>query len=226
METNLESVGQGKDASQVAAVPLSLSQEDQARADLYALIARLLFAPPDAGLLADLASADSIPSQQDDYSLDIAWEKLVLAAGIMDEYAVKDEFDELFISISNPQVNPYASKYLSGFMNEKPLAFLRSELAQLGLIRAPDSGETEDHLAALCETMRLMITGGANGKRHSIQRQKLFFEKHIRPWVKRCLDDIAQARGANFYRNVAEFAQAFFAIEAQAFEIEEAHASE
>lgn len=214
----------GEDQQPVAADALpALSEEDQARADLYALVARLLIAPPDAALLADLAGADAIYSEQADHPLDMAWEKLVLTARIMDQHAIREEFDQLFISIGNPQVNPYASLYLSGFMHEKPLAALRSELARLGLVRASGSVELEDHLAALCETMRILITGGG-GKQHSLGQQKLFYEKHIGSWVSRCLDDISKADGANFYRQVAELARVFFAIEAQAFEMDEAHA--
>jgi TorA maturation chaperone TorD len=205
----------------VAAVPLPLPQEEQARADMYALIARLFVAPPDAALLADLANADSLVSQQTDNPLDIAWEKLILTAGIMDVYAIEDEFNGLFISTGSPQVDPYASLYLAGFMNEKPLAALRSELAQLGITRVLGVAEMEDHIAALCETMRLLITGEQGVARQSIQRQKLFFEKHLAPWFERCLDDIRSAQGANFYRQVADFTQAFFLIESEAFEIEE-----
>jgi TorA maturation chaperone TorD len=209
----------------VAVTESYLSEEDQARADLYALIARLLIAAPDGDLLAGLANADSLSSQQADHPLDLSWEKLVLTAGVLDRYAIQEEFNELFISIGTPKINPYASLYLSGFVNEKPLAALRTELAQLGLARARGAGEMEDHLAALCETMRLLIIGGPGGTQHSVRRQKLFFEKYIAPWVERCLDDISAA-GSDFYRTVAEFARAFFTVELQAFEMEEACAGD
>jgi TorA maturation chaperone TorD len=208
----------------VTAVPLPspLSQEEQARGDLYGLIARLLVAPPDAALLNGLADADSLASQQSDNPLDAAWEKLIVAAGVMDAYAVADEFNALFISVGSPQIDPYASFYLSGFLNEKPLAALRTELARLGLARVSGVAEMEDHLAALCEIMRLMIIGGEGAQRQSIQRQKQFFEKHIASWSSRCLDDIRAADGVNFYRHVADFTQAFFSIESEAFEFEDA----
>jgi TorA maturation chaperone TorD len=208
--------------SDVSAVPLPLGQEEQARADFYALIARLFLAPPDAALLADLASADSLASQQTDNPLDLAWEKLILTASIVDAYAIQEEFDALFIGIGTPRVNPYASMYLAGFMMEKPLAALRHDLAQLGLARAPEASELEDHLAALCETMRVLISAEQDGRRQPIRRQKEFFEKHIAPWYERCLDDIRSVNGVNFYRQVADFSQAFFFIESQAFEMEDA----
>ncbi|WP_019142649.1 TorD/DmsD family molecular chaperone [Noviherbaspirillum massiliense] len=199
-----------------------LAPEEQARADLYALIASLLLTPPDAQLLASLAQADSLSSQQSDNPLDLAWEKLVAAAAVVDEYAVREEFDALFVSVSKPQVNPYASLYLAGFMMEKPLAELRDDLAKLGLRRREGVRELEDHLAALCETMRVLITGGQAGDRQTLECQKAFFEKHIAPWYERCLHDIRSAGGANFYLHVASLIQAFFEIELQAFDIEEA----
>ena len=138
-------------------VPLPLAPEDQARADLYALAARLLLAPPDAALLADLAAADPILGSQDERPLEEAWEKLVLAAGLMDADAVADEFNALFISLGTPPLNPYGSLYLSGFMNDTPLAQLRTDLAALGLARVAGVAEFEDHLGALCETMRVLV---------------------------------------------------------------------
>jgi TorA maturation chaperone TorD len=198
-----------------------LTEEEQGRADMYALIARLLYAPPDAALVDALADSPPLNSLQPDNPLDLAWEKLVLTAGILDEFAIREEFDALFISISTPQINPYASLYLAGFMNEKPLAALRTELAQLGLERLRGAVELEDHLAALCEVMRLMITGAHGGKRQSLRRQKLFCEKYITSWHARCMDDIRRANGARFYRQVADFVEAFFSIESQAFDMEE-----
>ena len=206
------------------AMPPALAPEEQARADLYALIARLLLAAPDALLLSALAGADSLPSRQTDAPLDTAWEELILAASLMDAQAVQEEFGALFISVGTPAINPYASFYLSGFMMEKPLAALRADLVRLGLGRRPEVRESEDHLGALCEAMRLLIadtTGVAAAMRQPLQRQKEFFLTHIAPWYSRCLDDIRQAEGSNFYRPVADFAQAFFALEFQAFEMED-----
>jgi TorA maturation chaperone TorD len=206
----------------LATAPLPLGAEDQARADLYALIARLLLAPPDRSLLEHLASADSIASQQSDNPLDRTWEKLILASTVSDPDAISEEYAQIFIDVGTPQVNPYGSLYLAGFMMEKPLAALRSDLADLGLGRQSDVGELEDHLGVLCEAMRIMIAGEGRGKRQTTARQKIFFERHIAPWWQHCLDDIRQATGANFYCRVAEFAGAFLQIESEAFELEEA----
>lgn len=198
-----------------------LAEEDQARADLYALLATLLLRPPRAGLLSALAGADSLPSRQDGNPLDSAWEQLILAAGLLDEAAAQQEFDALFVSVGMPAVNPYGSYYLAGFMMEKPLAALRNALSALGLARIPKVAESEDHLGALCEVMHVLIVGAESLPRRSLAEQKRFFTQHIAPWYGRCLDDIEHADGANFYRHIANFARAFFEIELQAFEIED-----
>lgn len=208
-------------AATAASSHLLVTQEDQARADLYALCASLLLRSPDAGLLGALAGADSLRTQQEGQPLDHAWEKLVLAAGLVDAEAVREEFDALFISIGTPLVNPYASHYLSGFMHEKPLAALRDELRMLGLGRVRGVGEPEDHLGALCEVMRILIAGTPGAPRRPLETQKNFFIRHIAPWQERCLDDIRNAACSNFYRHVALFAATFFEVEAQAFEMED-----
>lgn len=207
------------------AVALPLSSEDQARADLYALAARLLLAPPGPALLAQLGAADPILAEGGDPTLERAWEKLVLASSVMDAEAVQAEFDALFISDGTPKINPYGSLYLSGFMNDTPLAELRGDLARFGIKRMRGVGEFEDHLGALCETMRVLIAGGSAGdhaiRRQSHAEQQAFFEARIAPWYERCLDDITHAEGANYYRLVAAFVGALLEIEADAFVVEE-----
>ncbi|MGI4721109.1 MAG: TorD/DmsD family molecular chaperone [Janthinobacterium lividum] len=201
------------------AVPAPLLGEDQARADLYALLSRLLLAAPDAGLLGALASADPILAEGGEPALERAWERLTLASGVMDPELVQEEFDALFIAIGTPPVNPYGSRYLSGFMNDTPLAELRADLARFGVRRIRGVGEFEDHLGALCETMRVLISGAPGIARQPLARQQAFFEAHIAPWYARCVDDIAGAEGANYYRLVAQLAGAFLDIEAQAFAV-------
>lgn len=213
-------------AGQLLTTPLAppLSGEDQARADLYALLSRLLLAPPDAELLEALASSDPILAQGGELALEQAWEQLTLASAVMDPQAVADEFGQLFISIGSPPVNPYGSRYLSGYINDAPLAELRADLARLKLARVRGVGEFEDHLGALCETMRVLVAGGPGIARQPIAEQKRFFEAHLAPWYERAVADIAGAEGANYYRLVARLAGTFLAIEAEAFVVgEETH---
>lgn len=201
-----------------ASVNLPLGGEDQARADFYALLARLLLAPPDGGLLAALAEAEPV-SAAGEFALEDAWLKLTQAASVVDAAAASDEFSLLFLSTGNPLLNPFGSFYLTGHLNDVPLVQLRHDLARLRLARAPGAGESEDHLGALCETMRVLIQGVPGAGRQALLAQKQFFEAHIRPWYAACLADIAQAEGANFYRVVAAVADAFLSIEAQAFSV-------
>jgi len=201
--------------------PLPLSSEDQARADLYALAARLLLAPPGETLLGQLAAADPILSKGGDPVLERAWEKLVQGSSVMDPEAVRAEFDALFVSDGTPTLNPYGSLYLSGFMNDTPLAELRGDLARYGIKRMRGIAEFEDHLGALCETMRVLIAGGPGIRRQPHSEQQAFFDARIAPWYARCLNDIANAKGANYYRLVAAFVGALLEIEADAFVVEE-----
>ncbi|HEY8608048.1 MAG TPA: molecular chaperone TorD family protein [Noviherbaspirillum sp.] len=200
-------------------VPPPLAPEDQARADLYALIATLLLKPPDAALLTALAAADALPAADADHALDQAWEEMVLAAGLLPPDAVRDEFDALFISVGMPALNPYGSRYLTGFMMERPLASLRDDLRVLGLTRAAGVAEAEDHLGAVCEAMRVLIGGTHGASRQPLGTQRTFFTRHLAPWYARCLDDIREAQAACFYRHVARFARAFLDVEAAAFSI-------
>lgn len=198
-----------------------LCGEDQARADLYALLARLFMAAPDAGLLGALANSAPILSQGGEPALEQAWERITLASAVMDAQAVGDEFDALFIAIGTPPLNPYGSRYIAGFMNDTPLAELRADLARLGLARVRGSAEFEDHIGALCETMRVLVGGAPGVKPQPVEQQRYFFEVHIAPWYERAMNDIAGADGANYYRLVARLGAAFLDIEADAFAVEE-----
>ena len=202
-----------------------LGGEDQARADLYALLSRLFLAAPDGALLDALAASDPILSQGGDPALEQAWERLTIASGVMDAVAVAAEFDALFTGIGTPLLNPYGSRYIAGFINDTPLAVLRADLARLGLARVRGAGEFEDHIGALCETMRVLVGGAPGIRPQPLERQQAFFDTHLAPWYARALADIAGAAGANYYRLVAQLADAFLAIEADAFTVEE-HSNE
>ncbi|MDB5936892.1 MAG: hypothetical protein JWQ01_4236 [Massilia sp.] len=198
-----------------------LPQEEQARANLYGLVARLLLAPPDDGLLDSLAGADAIVAADSEQPLERAWYELSLVARLLPFELVSAEFNELFVSTGIPRVNPYGSLYVAGFLHEKPLAALRTDLAQLGIGRRTGVAETEDHLGALCETMRRLIMDG-----HGVARQQEFFEMHIAPWSAACLEHLRRAEGAQFYQRVAELAGAFFDIEREAFQVAEDYAAD
>jgi len=215
---SVEQCEQMSQETSAAPVTLALADEDQARADFYALFARLWLAPPDASLLAALGQAEPI-SASGEFTLEDAWRALTQASSVMDAGAVRAEFSALFESIGNPLINPNGSVYITGHLNDVPLAELRQDLMRLGLARAPGVGEFEDHLGVLCETMRVLIAGSKGIPRRPLAVQKTFFETHIRPWYAACLADIDKAEPANFYRVVARVTDAFLSIEAQAFAV-------
>lgn len=199
----------------------TLSEEDQARADMYALIATLLLKPPSPALLAALAVSPPFPGAAREQPLGAAWDALVAAAQADDIPTIEDEFDALFTGIGMPLLNPYGSRYLTGFMMEKPLAALRDDLAALGFSRTRKAAESEDHLGALCETMRLLIGGTHAASPFPLAVQKSFFARHLEPWYARCLDDVQSAQPARFYRRVAAFARLFLDLERAAFQMDD-----
>ena len=202
--------------------------EETARADLYGLLANLFAAPPSAQLLAAIAAAP-VTSEG---VLGQAWQALANAArdhqGAAGVEAVREEYERLFIGIGKPEVMLYGSFYLAGFLMERPLAALRTELAMLGLERADDVFESEDHVASLCEVMRYLIAGDDasalpdsppqdSGARLAVQ--KGFFSRHLQPWGDAMCAAVKTHPHALFYCTLAELARAFFEVEAQAFEI-------
>lgn len=126
----------------------SWSEEDRARADHYALLARLFYAAPDEALLQALVASSSVLGQGQGVFAE-AWRALGAAAASHSAAAVADEYAALFISVGKPKVMLNGSWYLTGFLQEEPLAELRDELAELGLGRRQGVAETEDHLAEM-----------------------------------------------------------------------------
>ncbi len=213
MQQNMASSGEQRDSTFVP-VSMPLPPEDQARANIYGLLSRLLLSPPDAPLLDDLAASEALQSADAAQPLDRAWDQLSLTARLLPTQHVIDEFNDLFISTAAPRVSPHGSIFLAGFLHEKPLMLLRADLARLGLGRRPGITETEDHLGVLCETMRQLIV-----RKCAIDDQELFFETHIASWSKAGLNQLRRAEGAQFYAKVADLAEAFFSIEQQAFQV-------
>jgi TorA maturation chaperone TorD len=136
----------------------------------------------------------------------------------MSDQAIKNEYEALFGGVGKPEIYLYGSHYLSGFLNEKPLARLRTELKSLGLERSEVMSDTEDHFAYLCEVMRYLIAG-EDVAVANLTRQREFFSVHIQPWVNLMCDDIQNNTKANFYASLAELIRAFMGIESQGFDM-------
>ena len=143
-----------------------MEDEDRARADLYALLARLYYQGPDAGVLAliDQAGAAIPPETASPFAA--AWRALAAAASSADPAAAQQEYDDLFIGTGRAEVSLYATYYLAETGREAILVELRTELAAMGLSRRETSREPEDHIAALFDVMRPMlrckISGGSS----------------------------------------------------------------
>ena len=197
--------------------PSSALDEETARAELYGLLAALYYAAPTPPLLAQLRVAATEAPAAGAF-LEEPWRALVGAARELGDAAIAREYDALFGGVGKPEVYLFGSHYLSGFLNEKPVAKLRSTLAGLGLERDETMSETEDHFAYLCEVMRYLIAGDDVAVAN-LTRQQEFFANHVQPWAPRMCDAIAQHPKAKFYALVAEFTRAFLGVEAQGFDM-------
>lgn len=189
--------------------------EEAARAGLYGLLATLLYAPPAQALLNDIAAATA---DEEGGVLHADWLALSAACATADEETVRDEYETLFIGVGKPEVILYGSYHLSGFLMEKPLAALRDDLQQLGLQRDDSVTESEDHIAALCDVMRYLITAEDQGD-DTIAIQKQFFSRHIQPWAGIMCETLLAHPKTRFYAPVAQLARSFFAVEQQAFDM-------
>jgi len=198
-------------------VTSSALDEETARSELYGLLAQIYYAPPAADLLANLRVTATVAPAAGAF-LEEPWRALVAQARALTDAQIAAEFDALFGGVGKPEVYLYASHYLSGFLNEKPLARLRTELGRLGLARDEAMSETEDHIAYLCEVMRYLIAGDDVAVANLTQQQA-FFAAQIQPWVNALCDALAAHPKARFYAAAAELTRAFMQVEAQGFDM-------
>ena len=188
---------------------VAVDEVDAARANEYALLSVLLARAPDAGMLARLAAirGDASP-------LGLAHVALAEAAAATSVERTEREFFDLFIGVGRGELLPYGSYYLTGFLQERPLARLREDLARLGIERVDGNYEPEDHAAIMCEIMAGLI-GGKFPAPAGADRQ--LFERHLAPWIGRFFADLERAEAADLYRRVGALGRLFVAIETEAF---------
>ena len=202
---------------QVAFQASSSLDEETARSELYGLLSCLFYNRPAIELIAQIRVAATDTPAAGAF-LEEPWRNFVGLTRSMSDLAIKDEYDALFGGVGKPEVYLYGSHYLSGFLNEKPLARLRTELQSLGLERSDVMSDTEDHFAYLCEVMRYLIAGDDVAVAN-LTRQREFFSTHIQPWANLMCDDIQSNTKAHFYASLAELTRAFMGIEAQGFDM-------
>ena len=210
-------------SAQAAAAPVAIHRplppEEAARGHMYALLARLLIAPPDMRLLRDMAAAPPLEPGGDP-ALAKAWNGLVAASSVMEADAAAEEHEALFATMGKAAVSLYAGFYVGAPPVEHPRVRVRADLAALGLAPRPDATEPEDHLGGLFEAMRVLVAGGAGREPASLAEQRRFFEAHVQPAAGKFFAALGAAAPANYYRKVAGLGAAFIALEAESFSLD------
>jgi TorA maturation chaperone TorD len=174
--------------------------EETARAELYGLLALVYYAPIAPDLIAQLRVAVTEAPAAGGF-LEEPWRALVGVAREMDDTSIAAEYTTLFGGVGKPEVYLFGSFYLSGFLNEKPLAALRADIAELGLARDDAMSETEDVAVS------------------NLTHQQAFFATHVQPWALRMCDALQAHPKARFYAAVAGLTRAFVEVEAQGFDM-------
>jgi TorA maturation chaperone TorD len=194
--------------------------EELARAELYGLLARLWLAPPDEALLQQFKVAVTQP-EVEGAVLAAPWHDLVAALRATTVAAASAEFAALFQGVGKSAVFAFGSYHLSGSLNERPLALLRTDLAALGLTRDETQLETEDHVSYTFEVMRYLIAGDDAGV-CNLEQQRRFFRNHVQTWLDALCDAVLAQPQAVVWAAVARFTQSFIAVETQGFDMLEA----
>lgn len=187
------------------------------RAGAYRLLAALLRSPPDAVVLDQVANLAGVDTETDELSATLS----ALGQAVRDSSAgaIDEEFHTLFIGLGRGELMPYGSWYLTGFLMEKPLGVLRDDLVRLGYERNDGIREPEDHIAALCEVMSMLIAETLDQpSQEGVEGlQEQFFQAHIGTWVDRFFQDLSETQSAVFYRSVGRFGLAFAQFEQRYF---------
>ena len=195
----------------LAAESPDIAEEDRLRADLYNYIGAILSRPADEMLISQTAGLTG-----DESELGQAIATLARVAKVSKPKAVMSEYNKLFIGLGRGELLPYASYYLTGFLNEKPLATLRQDMTAQGMARADNVFEPEDNIASLMEMMGALIVGRF-GSPASLEQQNTFFNKHIAPWASHFFADLEAAKNSVFYAPVGTVGRQFMEIETEAF---------
>lgn len=196
-----------------AAATHQIAEEDALRADLYRFMSALLANPPSRDLLTRTAALTG-----DESPLGKSITTLAKLARAATPGSVEREFNTLFIGVARGELLPYASFYMTGFLNEKPLALLRTDMAAQSISRAANVYEPEDNIASLLEMMAGLIDGSF-GAPASLDAQKTFFNRHIAPWAGHFFTDLEAAKASVFYAPVGSIGRSFMEIEREAFRL-------
>ncbi len=190
---------------------IPMPPEDVLRAQIYRLLAGFLSLPPDNSRLK--AASDLVG---DDSEFGAAIGNFARIAGRIDVETADVEFHDLFIGVTRGELLPYGSYYQTGFLNEKPLANLRKEMARQGIERIGGLKDPEDHIASILEMMAGLIEG-AYGDPVVPGKQKKFFEIHVNSWASHFFRDLEAAEYSVLYAPLGTIGRLFMKIEQDAF---------
>jgi TorA maturation chaperone TorD len=180
-----------------------------ARASEYRLLASLLGQAPSQAILAQIANIAG-----DATRLGRVHAALAETARNTDADTLAREYFDLFVGVGRGEILPYASYYLTGFLQERPLAAIRDDMTAIGIERAEHLSEPEDHIAILCEVMAGMASREFDVE---LATERRFFERHLKSWAPRFFADLESAASAKFYRNLGSLGWLFLEIEAEGF---------
>lgn len=184
-------------------------QEQTLRTEIYLVLSALFRSAPSEEMIEFLTSLEVEPSES---AMQKAWIALQQAAKDSNREALEDEYQDLFIGIGRGEVMPFGSWHMTGAMMEKPLAEIRHDLELLGFERDENVKEPEDHIAALCEVMSMLM-----GEEEDLQQA--VFNKHIAPWFNSFTQQLENAESANFYKPAAQLCEAFLTLEQVRFSV-------
>ena len=196
------------------AAELSVDSEDRIRSELYGLLGHVLFTAPDKPTLDTLGQLSG-----DSSDMGRAFDELAALAGKTTVEQAGAEYQALFIGLGRGELLPYGSYYLTGFLNEKPLAKLRNAMRGLGIARQDNVREPEDHIGSLMEMMGGLISG-RYGRPATLATQREFFMDHVEPWAGHFFRDLEAAQSSQLYRPVGSIGRLFVEIERDAYSME------
>ena len=197
-----------------AAVQNSISEEDILRADMYGFLAALFRKEPSDELISTVAALEGDQSPIGGACLTLAH-----LAKTLDNDLIRHEYVTVFVGVGRGEILPFASYYLTGFLNDKPLANLRADMAAIGIARADGVKEPEDHISSLFDMMVGLIRGSF-GRVYSVAEQASFYRKHVEPWAGMLMGDVETAKSAVFFAPAGTIGRAFLDIESQAFSMD------
>jgi TorA maturation chaperone TorD len=201
---------------------VALEPEEQARANLYGLVSRLFYGPPDPNLLAEVSRSPAVEGEREDTggenALARAWLRLHEACRSAYLAIVRQEYDSLFVGVGKAVVTPYLSAYAEPQTPDRYLLRLREQLRAWGLGRRDSVFEVEDHISGVSDVMRWLIQGG-----RPLAEQRDFFERFVYAGAVPFFAAVQKAPGSSFYRHVAAFAGEYFEVEMAALGMDDAN---